>query len=217
MKTASGLPHLRVPRAPESWDRQASLETWDWERVPTLPPFTLADGSGPAAQQTAARLCYDRHALYLRFDCDDRDIWGTYSQRDDPIYEEEVVELFISPGAETPTHYYEIEISPCGVLFDALIANPTSLRADLKLDTSLNPPLRWQAGIDEAAKRWWAVLVVPWTAIAPAGELPKIWRANFFRIERPRDGAPEFSCWSPTLTEPADFHKPAYFGTLSLD
>ena len=68
------------------------------------------------------------------------------------------------------------------MLFDALIANPTSQRADLKLDTSWSPALRWQAGIDEAAKRWWAVLVVPWAAIAPAGELPKIWRANFFRI-----------------------------------
>ena len=53
--------------------------------------------------------------------------------------------------------------------------------------------------------------------IAPAGELPDTWRANLYRIERPRDAAPEYSCWSPTLTDPADFHKPARFGVLRLE
>jgi len=46
----------------------------------------------------------------------------------------------------------------------------------------------------------WAVLVITWTAVAPAGDPPRVWRANFFRIERPRSADPEFSCWSPTLT-----------------
>jgi len=43
-----------------------------------------------------------------------------------------------------------------------------------------------------------------------------LWRGNLYRIERPRDGEPEFSAWSPTLTRPADFHQPARFGTLEL-
>jgi hypothetical protein len=42
------------------------------------------------------------------------------------------------------------------------------------------------------------------------------WRANFYRIERPHDAEPEFSCWSPTMSDPADFHKPAYFGVLEI-
>ena len=50
----------------------------------------------------------------------------------------------------------------------------------------------------------------------PRTPLPEIWRANFYRIERPRDGAAEFSAWSPTLTAPADFHQPARFGFLDL-
>lgn len=86
-------------------------------------PFILVDGSGPALQQTMARLGYDADCLYVRFDCEDHDIWGTYRERDEPLYDEEVVELFISPGAETPTEYFEFEISPNGVFFDARISN----------------------------------------------------------------------------------------------
>ena len=108
MKTRSqttGLPHLRVPRAPAGWNRDADLATLAWEGVPALPPFVLADGSKPAIQQTVARVCYDEDALYVRFDCQDRDIWATSTQRDDPIYDEEVVEVipFTKDKNEAPS------------------------------------------------------------------------------------------------------------------
>ena len=213
----TSLPHLILPGAPADWDAQAEPVSWSWESVPALPPFRLADGSRPAEQQTVARICYDAYGLYVRFDCEDRDIWGTFTQRDDPLYDEEVVEVFLSPGQADPLRYYEFEVSPDGVLFDARIYNPTSQRAELEVDAGWNcPGLRWQTGRDDAANHWWAVLVIPWAAVAPADDLPRLWRANFYRIERPRDDAPEFSCWSPTMTEPADFHKPAYFGILEL-
>lgn len=206
-----------VPRIPESWQTQADLSTWLWDEVPPLPPFTLADGSGPARQQTVTRVCYDDQALYVRFDCQDEDIWGTYTQRDEPLYDEEVVELFLAPGAEDPVSYYEIEVSPNGVLFDAQVYNPTSQRADMQVSLDWDcPGIRWEATRDDAARHWRATLVVPWSAVAPSGDLPIIWRANFYRIERPRSAEAEFSCWSPTLTQPADFHKPAYFGRLIL-
>jgi hypothetical protein len=190
---------------------------WPWESVPVLPPFILADGSGPAKQQTRARVCYDAEALYVRFDCDDRDIWGTCTQRNDPIYDEEVVEVFLGSGEADPVRYFEFEISPNGVLFDARIYNPTSQRSELEWDESWDcPGIRWQAARDDVANRWWAAIAIPWVAVGPPGDLPSVWRANFYRIERPRDAEPEYSCWSPTMTEPADFHKPAYFGVLEL-
>lgn len=211
------LPTYHVSRLPQNWDTQAAPTAWPWADLPALPPFTLANGSGPAAQQTTARVGYDSQALYVRFDCDDHDIWGNYAQRDDPIYDEEVVELFIAPGSANPVHYFEFEVSPNGVLLDAKVYNPTSQRTELEVDTGWDcPNLRWQAGRNDAAGHWWAVLVVPWAAIAPPGELPQIWRANLYRIERPGNDEPEFSCWSPTMTNPADFHKPARFGALIL-
>jgi hypothetical protein len=203
-----------VPRAPAGWKHNADLAAWPWEYVPALPPFVLANAGGPAIQQTAARVCYDDDALYIRFDCQDRDIWANYTQRDDPIYDEEVVEVFIAPGSAAPARYYEFEVSPNGVLLDALIDNPTSRRSDLRVDLAWDcPSLRWRAERDDPAGRWWAALAIPWAAV---GLPAMIWRANFYRIERPRDGEPEFSCWSPTYTVPADFHRPGYFGILEI-
>jgi Carbohydrate-binding family 9 len=212
------VPRWRVPRSPVSWDPAADLAAWKWEEVPSLPAFTLADGSGPAVQQTRVRVCWDGEALYVHLDCEDRDAWGTYRRRDDPLWEEEAVEVFLAPGEADPARYFEFEVSLLGVLFDARIHNPTSRRIDMTGDPSWDcPGLRWAAGPGAARQDWWAALSIPWSGLVPAGRLPRIWRANFYRIERPRDGEPEFSGWSPTLTRPADFHKPARFGVLELE
>lgn len=215
------LRHHPVPPAPKARSNlTGDFTTWPrelWASLSALPSFKLADGSGPALQQTVVRLCGDAAALYVRFDCDDLDIWATFTQRDDPIYNEEVVEVFIAPSADDPTRYYEFEVSPAGVLFDGRVFNPTSTRADLVVDEKWNcPGLRWSAGREDPAHRWWATLAIPWAAIAPESHPPHLCRANFYRIERPRDGAPEFSGWSPTLTDPADFHQPVRFGLLTL-
>lgn len=188
-----------------------------WNAFEKITPLILADGSGPALQQTIVRVCYDDDALYIRFDCDDRDIWGTYTRRDDPIYDEEVVEVFIGTGAEDPVHYFEFQVSPNGVLFDATIYNPDSIRATFKWDASwMCPNIRWQAERDDTKNFWWGAFAIPWASITGDGRVPNICRANFYRIERPRDGSVEYSCWSPTMTNPADFHKPARFGILEF-
>jgi hypothetical protein len=209
-------PRWSVPRRPPSWLGDDPV-AWSWAELPPLPPFQLADGSGPAVQRTQARLCWDDLALHVRFDCEDRDAWGTYSRRNDPVYEEEAVELFLAPGEADPVRYYELEVSPLGTLFDAVILNPTSRREDLVADPAWDcPGLRWRAGPGNARQDWWAWLSIPWREISPGADPPPLWRANLYRIERPRDAQPEFSGWSPTLTRPADFHKPTRFGTLEL-
>ena len=213
----SSKPDYTLPVTPKSWANQSSLSQWDWNDIPPLSPFRLYNDSQLASHTTTTRVCCNQQALYLRYDCTDHDIWGTYTKRDEPIYDEEVVEIFIGHGADDPTHYYEFQVSPNGVLFDAAIHNPTSTRADLTVDTSWDcKGIQWLAERNDADNHWMAIMVILWDAIAPTDSVPTIWRANFYRIERPRDGEPEYSCWSPTIAEPADFHKPAYFGTLRL-
>ena len=214
------IPRWSVPRRPASWNPD-DPGSWRWDEVPALPPFQLADGSGPAAQPTRARLCWDAGFLHARFDCEDRDAWGTYRSRNDPVYEEEAVELFLAPGGEDPVRYFEFEVSPLGTLFDAVISNPTSRRAEMTGDPSWDcPGLRWAAGPGTVRQDWWAILSIPWRQVCPAADPdedpPRIWRANLYRIERPRGGEPELSGWSPPLTQPADFHQPARFGILEL-
>jgi hypothetical protein len=211
------LPRLTIPRVAEDWHQGRRLDEWEWARAVQLPPLLLADGSGPALQQTIIRVCYNEQALFVRFDCDDRDIWGTFTERDAAIYDEEVVELFIGLGDATPVDYYEFEVSPNGVMLDLTVHSPNGNRDGMVADFAWNcPGLQWAAGRDDANQHWWAVMAIPWAEIGAKDQLPKLWRANFYRIERPRDGDPEFSCWSPTMTDPADYHRPAYFGVLEL-
>jgi len=217
------LPRVRVPRVDRDGAAPAGLAAFPWARAAVLAPFVLADGSAAAAQATAVRVAHDGRALYVRFDCADRDAWGTWRHRNDPIYLEEAVEVFLAPGMSDPRRYWELEVSPLGVLFAARIENPTGRRTDLVADTSWEcAGLEWQAGPAGSSQDWWAALAIPWTALAaPAGEAagtvpPRRWRANFYRIERPRGSPPELSCWSPTLTDPPDFHRPDRFGVLEL-
>lgn len=214
----TSTPTWTVPPTPTHWDLDDPFAAGSWRELPSLPDFLLADGSGPAEQQTAVRLCWDARGLYVRFDCADRDAWGSYSQRDDPLWREEAVELFLAPDQAVPTAYYELEVSPAGTLFDARVHNPAGDRDGMTVDRRWDcPGLRWRTGRTGRSEDWWAVLAIPWHGVTPTPEdRPRLWRANFYRIERPHDGATELSCWSPTLTDPPDFHRPARFGLLRL-
>ena len=180
----------------------------------TLSPFLLADGSGPPRQPTTVRLGADEAAFTVHFECADDDAWGTYARRDDPLYMEECVEVFISAGVEDPAVYYEFEVSPHAVLADARVHNPTGKREDLSADFEWDcPGVTWSAEIDGTARLWRAELRIPWLGLDTSSG--SLWRVNFLRIDRPRDGrSAEFSCWSPTLTSPPNFHVPARFGAL---
>lgn len=186
-----------------------------WSRVPVLRLLRSEDGT-PPEQPTAVRIARDGTFLFLRFDCDDLDIRATHSRRDAPLWEEDVVELFIAPGPDDPAEYVEIEVNPLGTVFDARVVNPDGRRATMTVDPAWDAAGLAVAVSRPTPARWRVSLAVPWAALC-AGEPPRVWRANAFRIERPRDGEAEFSSWSPTFVRPADFHKPACFGRLLLD
>lgn len=203
----SDLPeHRLVSVSPEAGD----------EELAALGALVLSDGSGPPRQATHVRLGDDGEALRIRFDCDDDDPWSTHATRDAPLWEEEAVELFVAPGGGRPTVYFEFQVNPRGVLFDARVTSPDGRRATMRVDRAWDAAgIAVAAGPDRGGRGWWARLRLPWCAVADTSPAEAIWRANFFRIDRPRDGRPpEFSAWVPTLARPADFHLPDRFGRL---
>ena len=184
--------------------------------VSTLSPFVRADGSAPARWQTGVELSWDETHLHVRFHCSDDDAWGSFTERDSPLWQQEVVEVFLVAGDAVPTHYFEFEISPAGTLFDARVANPRGDRLGLTVDAEWNcRGIECGAEPTGESADWRAHLTIPWRGLELPSAPPTL-RANFYRIERPRPGDPEFSCWSPTFTSPADFHRPGRFGVLDL-
>ena len=195
----------------------------DWQGIPTVGDFIVSDGSGPAARQTRARMCWDDAYLYISFDSDDPDIWGTLFNRDEKIYEEEVVEAFIDPDSDL-VRYYEFQMSPHGTLFDAIIDNPTGLRRDIGVNTTWDCE-GWKVGLkvdgtldnrEDVDKGWTAEWAIPFASLETAPNTPPrdgdSWRINLYRIDRTPTA--EFSCWSPTMESPANFHVPACFGRI---
>jgi hypothetical protein len=183
------------------------------------------DGSAPR-WPTRVELEHRVETLEIRFDCRDDDPWGTLLERDAPLWTEEVVEVFLAPGAVDPYRYFELELSPNGIVFDGRVESPDLDRRTMRVDTSWDCP-----GLDARAAivsgyGWRAELALPWRALhGGGGPPPPVWRINLYRIERPRPGAtvdgtespePEHSAWSPTWRTPADFHRPAFFGLLEL-
>lgn len=237
------LPQLRVPRvrAPAEIDGDPHKAPWNglapvW-LVPShggvaqgAPPASvalaaLAPDAAPLAprwrfQPTALRVAHDGERLLVCFQCVDREARGRYEGRNEPIYEEEVVEAFLAPG-EDPRTYFELEQSPRGAWFEARIESPYGRRATMRVDREWRCA-GWQRAVrlctDEADRHvWWcAEWAIPFRALEAAAPQPGWrWRANFHRIDREGDG--QFSAWSPTLVDPPDFHRPDRFGWLVFE
>lgn len=182
-------------------------------RTTSLAPLVRAEDGGQPRLATRVTLLDDGSRLHAHFDCDDDLVWSTLREHDADLWTEEVVELFIAAGDQAPARYFELEINPLGTRFDAAVHAPHGDRRELVVDRS------WSCvGLESAAAHrpggWCAELIVPWSALDPAGERERRWRLNFFRIDRPNGGPAEYSAWSPTGVEPADFHRPENFGFL---
>ena len=89
-----------------------------WGKTNEVGPFQLYDGTETAQLRTQAKMIWDEKKLYVAFVCEDPDIWATVRERDQDLYEEEVVEVFIDADGDGKT-YVEIEVNPLGTLFDA--------------------------------------------------------------------------------------------------
>lgn len=185
-----------------------------WEELPTSSVFVDAVTGGRASFETTVQAAWDEEYLYLRFCCEDREVLATMVRRDDPLYNEEVVEAFIAP--EDIYHYYEFNLSPKNVVFDSEISHDGTVHHGNPAWDCIGLIHRVvrqeQAGAEFGS--WVGMLAIPFAALNFRPERGRSLRANFYRIKRiPAD---EYLAWSPTHCDPANFHAPTSFGELKL-
>lgn len=179
---------------------------------------------GPQAVATSFRALWTSTGLAVRYDVTDPAPWHTLAQRDEKLWNEEVVELFLDVGA-TGRSYAELEWNPVNTVVDLWVD-----RAEKRFDKDWNAASlesRVHPRKDAAGRTtgWTAAAFLPWSALAakapPGTALPPKpgdrWRFNVFRIERPAGpGAPEkdvqYLPWSPTGQK--SFHVPQAFRDL---
>lgn len=192
-----------------------------WTAPAACAPVRLrrATDAAPPRLATSVAVWFDDGHLNILFSAGDDHVQATHLVHDAPLYEEDVVEVFLAP--DDLTRYFELEVNPRGTIFDARIESPDGTRATMRVDRDwtcegLIVPVRTvtesngYATVDTLFR-------IPFASLGC--ETPRegeTWRANFFRIDRhPRHGD-ELSAWQPTLKTPPDFHVPAAFGVLQF-
>lgn len=182
---------------------------------------------GPAPYSTRFRALWSDAGLYLRFDASDPAPWHTMTKRDEHLWDEEVVEIFIDPNG-SGRDYYELELNPANVVCDLRMISPwPDKKGDIDWNLEgLETRVRLDEGPAGKTRGWTATAFLPWKGL---GRLPSAarvalppkagdaWRFNVFRIERPGGpGNPEkdgvFAAWSPPSV--TSFHDAAAFRPL---
>ncbi|MCX7804422.1 MAG: carbohydrate-binding family 9-like protein, partial [Planctomycetota bacterium] len=156
--------------------------------------------------RTRAAALFDDRFIYVAWECEDGEIISTLKKRDDPIWSEDCVEFFLSqmPGDGV---YFEFEVNPDGVLFDALIVRDAGGGRHAVL--SWNPP-KAAAAAGRTAGGYTVELAVPLGETFSGRPVPPWhgdrWRGNFYRIDCSKEGAFDYG-FSPVR----DFHDTSKF------
>ena len=171
------------------------------------------------AYESYAQVAYDDRYLYVAFHSKDPDIFSNYSKRDEHLWKEEAVEVFIDTDNEK-NNYLELEVSPKNVLFDSYIVDPQNIdvEATAKLDLKDIHTGVFVSGTvnkrNDSDEGWSVEIAVPFAELVEdfhPDQLKKAeWKINFYRINR--DESPlQYMAWSPTQ---GSFHQPDKFGRI---
>jgi len=223
------VPEYRVRRAPASITVDGVLNEPVWKAAETIWLTDNLTGEKPR-QATAVRLLWDDEYLYVSFDCQDSDAWSTYTEHDDPLYNEEVVEIFLDPSGLLRV-YFELQVSPRNVSFDSLILNDGGRSGEGRGPNFQGVTMWTCRGMKHAVvvrgdptrrgtndEGWTVELAVPFSQLISAPHIPPAggdtWRANIYRIDHAAEYS-EFTAWSPTGMH--DFHVTEAFGRLVFE
>lgn len=168
--------------------------------------------------KTKVASCWTEQFLYLAFWCPYKTL-TVYQGEDvaierDRLWERDVVEAFINPNPQLPSHYYEFEVAP------------NNQWVDLEIDLTRKPfnDERWDSGFEHVTrvgtvKRvWTAEMRIPVRSMGiEAIRRNMDWRINFYRCDGPGDdNVRRRLSWGrlPVRGPGGTFHEPASFGIL---
>ncbi len=196
--------------------------------------FSMSDGSGSFPFGTVVRMCWDSAGVSLLYDArDEVHVTNTYTKCNSAMYNQEVVEVFMTARLEPEqrvdaviTKYLEVELTPHNVLYVSHITNPfgngTGLQHDLV--ACAESGVRHEANTSTSS--YVASIRVPWDllnrgpVVARAGDR---YAFNMFRVVTKVAGVGlcnttvcDYGAWRPTGIYPPLFHFTPAFGTLAL-
>ena len=191
-----------------------------WKATPSTGLFVNTLTGQAGAVKTEAKVAWDAKYLYVAFENQDSDVWGEFSKRDDKLWTEEAVEIFIDANNDGKD-YIELQVSPQGTIFDSYLPsyrrNQNDWNSGMRAKVTVEGTLNKRGDTD---KSWVVEIAIPWKDVKGRGSYalsvpPAVgtaWRVNFFRLDKPKTGPQVAVAWSAPLV--GDFHKLDRFGEV---
>ncbi len=213
---AAPRPVYEVSRAATPIQVDGNLDDRSWAEAAVIKDFVVNLDGSPAKTETAAQMLYDDHFIFFAFRCVDENIFATLRRRDDHLWEEEVVEVFLQADPRQPS-YIELEVNPLGTMLDIYLLD---VRKPLHYESWNSEKLKWAVRVNGTVdgkggdRGWTCEIALPLEDIVTAPHIPPRrgdrWRLNLYRVER--RPIPLELAWAPTLKN--DFHLPGKFGEI---
>ncbi|HVW97812.1 MAG TPA: carbohydrate-binding family 9-like protein [Mucilaginibacter sp.] len=172
-----------------------NLDDVEWQHATWTDDFTDIESSSKPAPplKTNFKILWDDSCLYVAARIEEPNLWATLTHRDNVVFLDNDVELFINPNGTTH-QYFEIECNALNTIFDLFLNKPyrnggrpmsswntPGMRTAVKLQGTLNDP-------SDTDKGWTLEMAIPFKALSLGNrtQVPKegtIWRVNFSRVE----------------------------------
>lgn len=214
-------PHGEVPtytiyRTTHTIQVDGRIDEPDWEQAPSVRfCFPWDEVQEEGMQETVARMLWDDTRLYIIYECDDPYLDSQVTEHDGPVYDEDAVEVFLTPNPDDLGSYYGFEMNIKGTVLDYIAGGAGNAwqGEDVLIATTFDGTLNDHADVDRS---WILEMAIPFANFRElGGDAPpqdgEMWRLNLNRCKGYRG---QFSLWSDTHTSKPSFHQPEYFGQV---
>ena len=213
------LPEYTIQRAAGPIVVDGVLAESSWQAATPVSAFLFPWPKEGEKEPTDAWMVWDDDNLYVAFVAHDKHISSVLTNRDDPVSNDDCVEVFIAPDPDAVENYQNYEMNVLGTLLDRFSVPEDSIgwksegvQIGIVVDGTVN---------DESDEDvlWTTEVAIPFAnfegvakSVPPADG--DTWRLNLYRI----GGAvnPQYSVWSDTQTPTANYHVPERFGVVQF-
>lgn len=209
-----------------------------WSAAPWSSDFVDIEGDAKPTPRfrTRVKMFWDDRCLYVLAELQEPHVWGTLTERNSIIFQDNDIELFLDPDGDR-LHYYELEVNALNTVMELALDKPyvdggnyrfvtlEGLQTAVAVRGTLNDPRDEDAG-------WTVEIALPFASLAtvargvatPPAE-GDTWHANLSRVQWahrivngqyvkvPKGERPEENwVWAPTGV--IDMHRPERWGRL---
>lgn len=174
-----------------------SLKDPAWDKVPWSEAFVDITGNEDLQpyHETRVKMAWDDEFFYVGAFLEDPHVWGTITQKNAVMFEDNDFEVFMDPDGDG-LNYYEFEINALGTIWELSLPKPygeggvpilgcnlPGLKSAVQVRGTINDP----KDLDEG---WSVEVAFPWCDLKKyhkRDEMPPkvgdIWKINFSRVQ----------------------------------